>query len=105
LRQIQPEDVFGPSLGEFECQGQNLKVKINRDKNALCTHNSPASTEWNALAANNATQAADATIPSLPRGDISGLRALSLASYRWALPRSSRFSYLDRLSQRMAEKA
>jgi len=37
-------------------------VKVNRYKNALCTHNTPASTEWNALAANNVTQAAYATI-------------------------------------------
>jgi len=27
------------------------------------------------------------TIPSLPRGDFVGLRALRLAGYRWALPR------------------
>jgi len=27
---------------EFECQGQRSKVKVTRDKNAVCTHNSPA---------------------------------------------------------------
>jgi len=49
----------------------------------------PLSTEWNALATNNVTHAADATIPSLPRGDFAGLRAMGLAGYRWALPRIS----------------
>jgi len=64
LRQIHTEDVFGPSIGRvyFECQDQKSMVKVNRYKNALCTHNTPASTEWNALAANNVTQAAYATI-------------------------------------------
>jgi len=43
----------------------------------MCTHNTPAvSTEWNALTAKIITQAADATIRSLRRGDIAGLRAL-----------------------------
>jgi len=46
-------------------------------------------TEWNALVADNVRQAADATIPSLPRGDFASLRALGLAGYRWALPRIS----------------
>jgi len=27
---------------EFACQGQKSKVKVTRDKNPLCTHNTPA---------------------------------------------------------------
>ena len=71
---------------KLKCPDQKSKVKVNRYKNdnALI-----ASTEWNALAANNVTHAADATIPSLPRGDFASLRALGLAGYRWALPRIS----------------
>jgi len=72
----------------------NAKVKNQRSRStgtktrgALTTPQ--ASTEWNALAANKVTQAADATIPSLRMGDFAGLRALGLAGYRWALPRIS----------------
>jgi len=57
-------------------------------KNALCTHNTPAVlTEWNALVADNVAQAAGAPIRSLQRGVFAGMRALGLAGYRWALPR------------------
>ena len=55
----------------FEYQGQKSKVKIIRDKNrALHSQHPPVSTEWNMLIANNVTQAADATILSLLRGDL-----------------------------------
>jgi len=75
---------------EFECQGQKSKVSITRDKNALCTLNTPAVwTEWDALVADNVAQAADATIRSLQRGVFARMRALGLAGYRWALPRIS----------------
>ena len=77
-----------------EFEGQKSKVKVTGDKNALCTHNTAAVwTEWNALVADNVAQAADATIRSLQRGDISGLRVLGLAAYRLALPRISSFIY------------
>jgi len=77
---------------DFECQGQKSKVKVTRDKNALCTHNTPAVwTKWNALIVNVVTLAADATIRSLQRGVFAGMRALGLAGYRWALPRIYRF--------------
>ena len=73
---------------EFECQYVRSKVKVTRNKNALCTHNTPVVwTEWNALVADNVAQAAGATIRSLQRG--AGMRALGLAGYRWALPRIS----------------
>jgi len=71
------------------------KVKVIRDKNALCTHTTRALwTEWNALVADNIAQAADATIRSLRGGDrdFASLRALELAGYRWALPRISSFT-------------
>jgi len=63
------EDVYGPSFGrELECQGQKSKVKVTRDKNALCTHNTPAVwTKWNGLVADNVAQAAGAWILSLAR--------------------------------------
>ena len=65
---------------EFERQGQKLKVKVNRDKNALCTLNTPAvSTEWNAVVAGNVAQAANATSPSLVRGVSAGLRIMRAA--------------------------
>jgi len=35
LRQIHTEDVFGPSRGEFEFQGQRSKVKVTSDKNSI----------------------------------------------------------------------
>jgi len=83
----------------------NVKVKSQMSrspgtKNELFTHNTPAVwTEWNALVADNVAQAADATIRSLQRGDISGLRALGLAGYRWALKRiTSHVSYGDWLA-------
>jgi len=41
---------------EFGGQGERSKIKVTRDKNALCTSITPAATEWNALAANNAMQ-------------------------------------------------
>ena len=40
---------------KFECQGQRSKVKVSRDKNALCAPITPATTEWNALAVNKVT--------------------------------------------------
>jgi len=77
-----------------EFEGQKSKVKVTGDKNALCTHNTAAvCTEWNALVADNVAQAADATIRSLQRGDISGLRELGLAGHRLAVRRISSFSY------------
>ena len=64
-----------------------------KTRSALTT--SPASsTEWNALAANNVTQAADATIPSSPRGVFAGSRAMGRVGYRCALPRISSFMQL-----------
>jgi len=67
---------------ELECQVQKSKVKVTRDKSALCTHNTPAVwNEWNALVADNVAQAADATIRSL---QIAGMRGLGLAGYRSA---------------------
>jgi len=66
------------------------KVKVTRDKNALCTHNTHAVwTEWNALVADNVAHAAGATIRSLPRDVFAGMCALGLAGYRWALSRIS----------------
>ena len=51
---------------EFECQ--RSKVKVTRNKNALCTHNTAAVwREWNGLVADNVAQAADAMIRSLQR--------------------------------------
>jgi len=48
---------------ELECQGQKSKVKVTRDKNALCTHNTPAVlTKWNGLVTDNVAQAAGASI-------------------------------------------
>jgi len=38
--------------------------------------------EWNAIVADNAAQAAGATIRSLQRGVFAGMRALGLAGYR-----------------------
>jgi len=75
------------SSDEFECQGQTSKVKVTRDKNALCTDNTPAVwMECNALVADNVAQAADTTIRSLQRGVIAGKRALGLTGYRWLQP-------------------
>jgi len=75
---------------KFEYQGQRLKVKVTRDKNALCIHNIPAGwTEWNAVVADNVAQATGATIRSLQRGIFAGMGALGLAGYRWILPRIS----------------
>jgi len=69
---------------------KSQKVKVIRNKNALCTHKTPAlSTERNALVADNVAQAVDATIRSLQRGVIAGMRAPGLAGYRWALLRIS----------------
>ena len=66
------------------------KVKVTRDKNALCTHNTPAVwTELNALVADNVAQAAGATIRSLQRGVFTGMPELGLAGCRWDLPRIS----------------
>jgi len=70
---------------EFEYQGQKSKVKIIRDKKrALHSQHPPVSTEWNMLIANNVTQAADATILSLLRGDLLACvhRALIMAALR-----------------------
>jgi len=68
----------------FECQGQRSKVRVTRDKNALCTHNIPAVwTELNTLVADNVAQAADATIRSLQSGVFAGLRAQGLTVYYW----------------------
>jgi len=62
-------------------------------KRAVHSQHPAAWTEWNALVADNVAQAADATIRSLRRGDISSLRgALGLAGYRWALSHISSFS-------------
>jgi len=48
---------------ELECQDQKSKVKVTKDKNALCTHNNPAVwTKWNGLVADNVAQAASASI-------------------------------------------
>jgi len=75
---------------DFECQSQKSKVKVIRDKNALCTHNTSAVwTEWNALVADKVVQGADAMIRSLQKGVFAGIGALGLAGYRWALPRIS----------------
>jgi len=69
------------------------KVKVTRDKNALCTHNSPAVwTKWNALVADNVAQAAGAPVRLLQTGVFTGMRALGLAGYHWALPRISSVS-------------
>ena len=82
---------YGRRVWSFARTILNVKVKSQwsrstRTKNAYSQH-PPASTEWNALAANNVTPAADATITSLSRGDFAGLRALGLAGYRCrALP-------------------
>jgi len=66
---------------EFERQGQKSTVNVTRDKNALCTHNTPAVlTEWNALVSDNVAQAADAPIRSLQRGVFAGMRALGLGA-------------------------
>jgi len=35
LLQIHTEDVFGPRRDEFEGQGQQSKIKVNRDKNGI----------------------------------------------------------------------
>jgi len=69
------------------------KVKVTRDKNALCTDTPAVWTEWSGVVADNVAEAADATIRSLRIGDrdFAGLRALGLAAYRWALPRISSF--------------
>jgi len=48
------------------------KVKVTRDKNALCT--AIVATEWSALAANNVTHQQTAPF-RCPGGDIGGLRA------------------------------
>jgi len=51
---------------ELEYQGQKSKVKVARDKNALCSNNTPAVwTKWNDLVADNIAQAAGASIPLL----------------------------------------
>jgi len=89
------EDVFGPSFDECERRGQKSKFKVTRDKKlAVHSQHPAASTEWNALTANNVRQEADAAIPSLPRGDFTGLRALGLAGYRWALPSIASYLFI-----------
>jgi len=70
---------------EFECQEQKSKVKVNRDKNELWTHNTPAVwTEWNALVADNVAQASGATIRSLQRVSSPGC-----VRWAWRLPLGS----------------
>jgi len=75
----------------------NVKVKSQRSrspgtKNTLCTHNtSTVWTEWNALIADNAAQAANAMSRLLQRGVFAAMRALGLVGYRWALPRISSY--------------
>ena len=67
-------------LHELERQGQKSKVKVTRDKNALCTHNTPTvRTKWNNLVADNVAQAAGASILLLARGVFAGCVAV-----RWA---------------------
>ena len=66
------------------------RSKVTRDKNALCTHNTPAVwTEWNSLVADNVAQAANAVTQSLHRDVFARMHAMGLAGYRWALPCSS----------------
>jgi len=78
----------GRRAWSFEYQGQKSKAKVTRDRNALCIDNTPAVwTEWNALVADNAKQAANATSRLLKRRVFAAMRALDLAGYRWALPR------------------
>ena len=78
---------YGRRAWSFARIRLDVKVKSQRstspDKNALCTHNTPAVwTEWNTLFADNVEQAADATIRSLQRGVFAGMRALGLEGYR-----------------------
>ena len=69
---------------EFECQGQRSKVKVTRNKKALCTPNAPAVlTAWNAVVADNVAQAANATSPSLVRGVFAGLRCACGVWWAW----------------------
>jgi len=68
----EPLNGFVPNSNErrvwsFARKSLKVKVKSQRSrstgtKNALCTYNTSASTEWNALAANNVTQAAVAAL-------------------------------------------
>jgi len=69
------------------------KVKVTRDNKRAVQSQSqhPAVwTEWNyTFVADNVAQAADVATQSLQMGVFAGMRALGLASYRWALPRIS----------------
>jgi len=105
----EPLNRFGPNshgrrVWSFARTSFNVKVKGQRSrspgtKNALCTHDTPAVwTEWNALDAHNVAQAAGAPIRSHQWGVFTGMRALGLAGYRWALPHISSFFYLSTLS-------
>jgi len=74
---------------EFECQGQRSKVKVTRDKKALCTSNT-------ARCGRNGTPSLQITSRMQQtrrfdrcRGVFAAMRALGLAGYRWALPRIS----------------
>jgi len=74
--------------GEFECQGKRSKVNVTRDKNALCTQNTPS------LCGRNGTPSLQITARTqqtrrFDRCRGAGMRALGLAGYRWALPRIS----------------
>ena len=63
---------------------QKSKVKVTRDKNALCTHNTPPTiwTKWNGLVADNVAQAAGASILSPARGVFAVMR--SACGVLWA---------------------
>jgi len=74
---------------EFVCQGQKSKVKVTRDKNPLCTHNTPAVYGRNGMPSlpDKRRATADTTIRWLRRGVFAEMRSLGLAGCRWALPR------------------
>jgi len=57
------------SLSQSKVKGQGHQ---GQKRAVHSQHSRGISTEWNALTENIVTQAADATIPSLPRGDFAG---------------------------------
>jgi len=77
----------------------NVKVKGqgHQEQKTRCALRTP---QWcgrsgmPSIVADNVAQAAGETIRSLQRGNFSGMRALGLAGYRWALPRISSYYIL-----------
>jgi len=71
LCQIYREDLFGPSL-----RWVNVKVKVTREKNAMCTPITPSSDGMECVRCIERHVAVVGATPSLPVGDVSGLHVV-----------------------------